>query len=287
MKLPSDTVTGLLVTGSNGRIGGALRAIWAENTTAGLPILWQGRRAEPGVDLVWDIGHNPPTELPKGLIILHLAGITTGSAGDLAENARVTQAVCTSAVASGAHHIFVMSSAAIYPPGPDPLAEDDPPGPVSPYGAAKLAAERVAQDMAGGPGLTLLRLANLAGADALLGNCKPGVPVTLDPVPGQDRGPERSYIGPLVLAQALSDLIALAARGEAPPRILNLAQPGAIAMADLLEARGQPWDFGPPRVGAIARVILSTDRLRRLITVPPATPASLIADLDRMKGWPR
>ena len=272
--------TSILITGSTGRVGGALRAVWADNLAGGVPILWHGRRAGPGVDVIWDIGQNPPVGLPEGGIVLHLAGLTWGSAAALDENRKVTAAVCGAVRA--AHH-FVMSSAAVYAPGADPIAESVPPAPTSDYGRAKLAAERAAQAVAGDR-VTVLRLANLGGADALLGNCLPGRMVTLDPIVGQARGPERSYIGPRVLAQALA---ALFGRVGGLPAVINLAQPGVIAMADLLVARGQPWCFGPPRAGAVARVVLATDVLAGLVPLPPATAASIVADLDSVPGWPR
>ncbi len=285
MPLPQKPATGLLITGANGRIGRALRAICAENRMSGLPILWHGRQEGPGVDVVWDIGKNPLAALPQGLIVLHLAGVTTGTAQDLAENARVTQAVCQAARAADALHVLVMSSAAVYAPGPDALTEADRPAPISPYGHAKLEAERVALASLPQGRVTLLRLANLAGADALLGGCRPGQTVTLDPIAGQAGGPERSYIGPRALARVLSELVALSDL----PAVLNLAQPGTVAMADLLTARGQPWTFGPPRAAAVPRVVLATDRLAALmplVPLTPATPSGLIDDLASVAGWP-
>lgn len=264
--------TSVLITGSTGRVGGALRAVWADNSVGGLPILWQARRPGPGVDVAWNIGQTPPPDLPQGGIVLHLAGLTRGTAAELDENQRVTAAVCGAVRA--AHHV-VMSSAAVYFPSADPIAETVPPAPISDYGRAKLAAEHAALSVAGGR-VTILRLANLAGADALLGNCRPGQVVTLDPIAGQAGGPERSYIGPRVLAQVLAGLFA---RVGTLPAVINLAQPGVMAMADLLTARGQPWRFGPPRDGAVARVVLATDVLAGLVPLPPATPASLIADM--------
>ena len=278
--LQRDSGQIVLVTGANGRVGRALRAILPENRAGELPILWHGRRAGPGVDLVWDIGAEPPVALPEGLIILHLAGRTVGNAQELDENRRTAAALCQAATAA---HVFLMSSAAVYAPGPAPLTEADEPAPSIPYGRAKLAAERAAA----GLGVTILRLANLAGADALLGNVRPGCPVVLDPIAGQAGGPERSYIGPRVLTTVLLALVARVAAGQTLPPVLNLAQPGVIAMADLLEARGQPWSFGPPRVGAVARVVLATGLLQSLISLPEATPAGLVADLDSVPGWPR
>ena len=132
----------------------------------------------------------------------------------------------------------------------------------------------------------MLRLGNLAGADALLGRCLPDKAVTLDPIAGQSRGPERSYIGPAALASVLAGLIDCVAKGQIPG-ILNIAQPPVVAMADLLDAKGQPWHFGPKNPAAVARVGLATDRLAALVPLHPATPAALIADLDQFRGrWP-
>lgn len=289
MNRAEDGGQALLITGSTGRIGRALRAIWLNKTVNDLPILWHGRQAGPDVDVAWDIGKNPLAALPQNLIVLHLAGRTAGTETELADNQRTTEAVCSAALAAKARHVFVMSSAAVYAPGPDSLAETATPGPVSPYGRAKLAAENVAAQVLdnSATGLTLLRLANLAGADALLGNCRQGQSVTLDPIAGQTGGPQRSYIGPRCLAQVLSDLIELAAGDGSIPRIVNLAQPGPVSMADLLTALNQPWTFGAPRAGAVGRVVLATDLLATLVPLPQATPATLVADMLSIPGWPR
>ena len=281
MKPPENAPIPVLVTGTAGRVGRALRAIWGQNAGENLPILWQSRGLDAVGDLHWDIGQNPPPVLPKGLIVLHLAGKTTGA---VHENVAVTEAVCAAALAADARHVFVMSTAAVYAPGPQPLDEGTAPAPQNPYGLSKRAAELLALRMVPS-NLTLLRLANLAGADALLGTVRPHV--SLDPIEGQQGGPERSYIGPRVLAQVLASLLQRAARREDLPQVLNLAQQPPVAMADLLTARGQPWSFGPSRAVAVARVVLNTDRLATLTDLPHTSPAALIADMDSVPGWPR
>ena len=272
------------VTGASGRVGRALRAVWGPKAHETLPILWHSRNSSDAADIVWDIGQNPPPPLPDGLIVLHLAGKTNGSRDELAQNAAVTEAACQAALSANARHMFLMSTAAVYAPGPGLLDETAPPAPLSPYGASKLAAETVAAQLMPGR-LTILRLANLAGADALLGPLRPEV--VLDPVAGQAGGPVRSYIGPRALAQVLADLLLLAANGTVLPDVLNLAQQPPVAMADLLQARGQPWRFGPPRASAVARVALNTDRLAALVALPRTSPAALIADMTSVPGWPQ
>ena len=135
-------------------------------------------------------------------------------------------------------------------------------------------------------GLTLLRIGNIAGADALLGGNEPGRRVVLDPVAGQN-GPERSYIGPTVLAAVFSRLAALVVEGTALPVLLNVAQPGRIAMGDLLDAAGRDWGFGPPNAAVLPRLTLATDRLAALVPLPAASAADLVADLASLSGrWP-
>jgi nucleoside-diphosphate-sugar epimerase len=171
-----------------------------------------------------------------------------------------------------------MSSVAVYgDPGPDPVAEEAPLRPASNYGRAKCAMETAvrfwhsAQGKAA-PGLTVLRLGNVAGIDALLGQASTGAPVQLDPVSGQTGGPERSYIGPGTLSAVLARLVILAAKGDALPQVLNVAAPRPVSMAGLLEAAGMAWTFGPERPGTIARVALNTARLQSFVKLPP--PAS-------------
>ncbi len=114
-----------------------------------------------------------------------------------------------------------------------------------------------------------------------------GGEVTLDPVAGQPAGPERSYIGPQSLAIALARLADLAAeRPSALPGVLNLAQPGAIAMGDLVTAAGLPWRLGPNPAPA-PRVVVDTARLQALAPLPPATAEGLVAELASLQGsWP-
>lgn len=279
------TGAALLVTGAAGRLGHLLRLHWPDGV-AGLVPLWTARRAGPGV-LPWHIGQQDAPPLPPGSIVLHLAAELRGEPGHLARNAPITAEVCAAARQAAGRHVFVASSAAVYRPGPDDLCESTPPDPVNPYGAAKLAAEQAAlREMSDpdAPGLTILRIGNVAGADALLGRTGPA---TLDPVAGQIGGPLRSYIGPGRLARVLEALITQAAAGQPLPQILNIAEPGVVAMADLLTAAGRVWQFGPPQPGTVPRVGLDTTRLQQLAPLPPVTARGIAADLDHLKGcWP-
>lgn len=230
------------------------------------------------VDLAWDIGQEKAPDLPPKTVILNLAGRTAGRPDELAKNVLAARAVA--ALARDLDGVVLhMSSAAVYAPGPQDLHETDEPAPPSDYGRAKLAAERAMDDAMPEGRLCLLRLANLAGGDMLFRNIRDDLPISLDPIEGQTGGPLRSYIGPVTLGRVLDGLIVRLSRGQALPRVLNLAQPGALAMAEILQAAGARWSWGQPRAAAIPRVTLSTARLAGLVSLPPATPDSLVAEL--------
>lgn len=276
--------TSVVVTGAAGRVGRALRSVWGDHV-AGMPVVWSARSTGQGIDLVWNIGAEPAPPLPNRAIFLHLAGQTRGSVGELAENRHSVAFLCEKAKECGARHVFFMSSVAVYRPEPGLIAEDHPADPQNDYGRAKFAAEGAAR-IALPSGLTVLRLGNLAGADTLLTSARNG-PVALDQVEHQPGGPERSCIGPQVLAKVLAELIGLAAKGAVLPVILNLAQPPALRMADLLTAAGATWHYGPNRIGVVPRVAVNVSRLSALVGLPNATAATVIADLNGLKGrWP-
>jgi NDP-hexose 4-ketoreductase len=98
----------------------------------------------------------------------------------------------------------------------------------------------------------------------------------LDPVAGQVGGPHRSYIGPITFARVLLRLADMAHAGADMPQVLNVAAPGAVAMADLLTAAGADWVYGADRADVVPRVVLDVQRLCGLVPVAPATAAGLV-----------
>ena len=272
----------LLVLGGTGQIGSALRDFWPFALKGGLRPIWQARDGRD-MYLHWDILHDPAPPWAYG-VVLCLAG----GRGDPDPNTALAIRTLEAAAAQGAHHVFLASSAAVYGPG-RALTEDATPAPVADYGRAKAAMESAALNWHarnGGPGLTLLRIGNVAGADALLGRARRG-PVTLDPTP-DGTGPRRSYIGPVTLAAVLSRLATLAVDGTPLPRILNIATPLPVAMSALLDAAALPWHFGPRNPAVIPEVSLNTARLQSLIRLPPTSshPRNLVAEWRQWQGAP-
>jgi nucleoside-diphosphate-sugar epimerase len=272
-----------LVMGATGRIGGALRGQGAAMARAGLRPIWQARAPAPGFT-PWDILAQPcPDGAARGVVIC-LAGVIHGTPAQLELNTALALAALRAARLQGGRHVFLLSSAAVYAPSATPLTEGATLAPPGDYGAAKLAMEGAAaeewQDT--GPGLTMLRVGNIAGFDALLGRLRAGVPARLDPVAGQTGGPVRSYIGPVTLARVLVDLAALGARGVVLPAVLNIAA-GPVSMGSLLDAAGADWAFGPQSAHVIPQVVLDVARLQKLVDIP-ATASHATTMVEEWQG---
>ena len=277
---PGALIPGPLILGGTGRLGRALRRLaedghWSEGRAA----LWHGRRG----DYAWDM-RAPAPALPcpvRGVVVL--AGVTSGSPEELAANADLARAALRLAARERLGPVLLMSSAAVYGRAEGACREEDV-APAAAYGAAKLDMERaVAEETARlgaeAPRACCLRLANVAGSDQLFGAMSESR-VTLDRF-ADGAGPRRAYIGPLTLARSLSALIG----ARALPGVLNLAQPGAVAMQALLDAAGARWQWRPAPETALAETRLDTARLAACIgAVAPATAPGLLAEA-RMAGW--
>jgi nucleoside-diphosphate-sugar epimerase len=273
----------VLITGAAGRLGQLIRAAWANGAPLGFEPIWSSRCAGAHRDVVWDILSGPVPDIGKGAVILHLAGVLRGDRAMLSANAAMARNVCTFAQSAGASHVFLASSAAVYGAAMRDHVEVHAPAPISDYGRSKLDMEREALCWAhslgqNAPGVTCLRIGNVLGADTLFGWTNANRQIVLDPVPGQRGGPIRSYIGPQALAQILAGLLVRAGAGLALPKLLNIAAPGAVAMADLLDAAQTPYSFGKSNADVIPKVSLSTKRLAALIPVFHADPVAMVAD---------
>lgn len=230
----------------------------------------------------------PCPGLPRGAVVLHLAAVVGATTPDeRARSLRLGSAVAEACRSQAARALLAASSAAVYAPSARPAREHAPPAPVTANGRSKAETEAAllrdcaAEGAAPAVPLALLRIGNIPGADALFGpRPADAAPILLDPVPGRDGGPVRSWIGPRMLGRAFAQLCHLAASGpRSLPPVLNLAQDPPLAMADLLAASGLPWSYGPPRAGVVADAVLCTARLREVCPLPPATAEGLMAEL--------
>lgn len=273
------TAARIVVLGAGGRIGGLLARVWA-----GQPgVIWHARQAP--ADLVWDMlaAPPPPLNLREDGIVLCLAGVTRGDDAAMQRNRALAQVATAAAQGWGARAILHASTIAVYGnrPVPGGWGESATCQPISAYGAAKLAMEREMPAPQPGFQAVALRIANVLGADALIGGNagRPG-PVLLDPVAGQAGGPLRSCIGPGALGRVLRGLADLAAAGQALPRVINIAAPGVVAMGALLDAAGMAWRHGPENPAVLPRAEVDTTTLERLLPgcAGRADAAALVAD---------
>ena len=266
-------MSGPLILGASSRVGGMLHQLWTQGVLdfGGMPV-WQYRSDGPGQaahKIIWDMLADPAPEIaPTGVICL--AGPTSGP--DLVLNRDLALAAMDVA---GDAPLLYASSQAVYGPQTGALAEDAPSQPGA-YGAAKLEAEAV---LGRRPNATCLRIANVIGADALLMNAAKG-PVVLDQFP-DGQSPKRMMIGPRTLGQVFADLLAF---GQIAAPVVNIAQPGAVAMADLLSAAGGDWTWQTAPDTAIPSLDLDLSLMQSLIDVPTADPSTLVAEA-RLAGW--
>ena len=281
---------GLIVTGSQGRVGRLIQQLvnQAESEHFRMfSIFWTSRSGLMHCHQ-WDLLLKGEPNLPKGAFLLHLAAVLPrpGNLQDVSANVTLAQSIIDADQGARFRHVFFLSTVAVYGAQTGVLSEECQADPRSPYGHAKLMAEmRLAE--AFGERLTILRLANLAGADSLLGGNPQQSEIILDPVEGSSGGPVRSYIGPITFVNVLAKLLALRASGERLPPILNIAQPGTVSMGALLEASKVRWRFGPLRFDITPSVEVDVSKLATLCDSEPATAASILAELDKLRGeWP-
>ncbi|WP_395542593.1 NAD-dependent epimerase/dehydratase family protein [Neotabrizicola sp. sgz301269] len=266
----------LVITGAGGRLGRLLLAAGRAASVPGLRLHAVGRNQNAHIQ--WDILTDPAPDWPLGAVVLHLAGVVRGDERSLAANEALVAPLTQACRRNRACGLLFVSTAAVYAPHSEAASETTPPAPQSAYGRAKLAAEAALSRHDPGCRVSILRLGNVIGADALLGPRPAAEVITLDPVPGQRGGPLRSWIGPQSLWTVLTHLAQALTRGDDLPDILNIAAAPPLPMADLLDASGRDWRFGPANPAVVPVAVMDTARLRALCPLPPVTPATLIAE---------
>ena len=256
---------GVVVLGATGRLGRILRTYWGPEAT-----VWQSRQQRRGYRTCDLLGN--PQALQEALALARSVVLLAGPGGRGGGiHLSLTRAVEAAMPASA--RLILPSSAAIYGAQRGSLTETTPPRPQTPYAFDKAAVEAWARGLPEGR-TTVLRIGNVAGADAILGGWKPGFQL--------DRfmcgsGPRRSYIGPRSFAHVLAAL--LSHPGPLPP-VLNVPAPGAIEMADLLRAANLPFSWRPAPRQSIKEVALETRLLETFVQFTPEmrTAAGMVAE---------
>ena len=260
----------MLLLGAGGRLGSMLMQHWPVQGQ----IKGQSRRETDGL-LRFDPLSSPSDLIAASLdvqAVICLSGITPAHAAASGDAMGLNKDLALAAIeaAPASARVFVASSAAVYGAADGPHFESAAVSPISEYGRAKLEMEQAA--LAEGTGrVCVLRIGNVAGADAILGGWRAGM--ELDVLP-DGRTPRRSYIGP----QSLAKIIHALSVAPALPDIVNIAAPGVVGMGDLLDAAGLKWASRKPNANVIEEVALDTGRLEGFYQFEPeSTPREMVA----------
>ncbi|MCP8939745.1 UDP-glucose 4-epimerase GalE [Alsobacter sp. SYSU M60028] len=213
-------------------------------------------------------------------------------------NTSKSRSLIQAAVDAGIRDFIFSSTAAVYGnPATNPVTEETPPNPVSPYGRSKLMTEWMLEDTARATGLryAILRYFNVAGADprgragqstpqathlikvacqAALGR-RDGMDVFGTDFPTPDGSCLRDYIHVSDLARA--HLLALDHLREGGENLLlNCAYGKGYSVLDVVETvkRVSGKDFqvrrGPRRAGDPAAIVATGEKIRRTLGWRPA-----------------
>lgn len=260
-----------LLLGGGGRLGGMLRRHWPHARD-----LSAQSRQDRGDMLVFDPLRDPEQlrEASAGRqAIICLSGVTPAHAAATGDALSLNTDLALAAIeaAPKGARVFLVSSAAVYGAANGPHVETDGVAPVSAYGHAKRTMEIEALKRGAGR-VCVLRIGNVAGADAILGGWRAGM--ALDQMT-DGRTPRRSYIGPRTLAQVIHKLC----RETDIPEVINVAAPGVIEMGALLDHAGLAWSPRAPEGPVIEEVVLDTAVLERFYTFTPqeCTAANMVA----------
>lgn len=197
----------------------------------------------------------------------------------------------------GIRHVVFSSTAAVYgQPDAAVIDESLPLAPINPYGASKMMAERVLQDMAAAHGLSyaILRYFNVAGADAdaRIGEATPDnshlVKVACETAAGLRRAMQingtdyptpdgtciRDYVHVDDLARAhVQALLHLAEGGDS--LIANCGYGHGFSVKEVLDAVRRvtgidlPIEIGPRRPGDPAVLVADSRRIKRILGWSP------------------
>ena len=267
------------ILGASGQLGGV---VWRHSKRAGTG--WKGQARQSGFDVKWDgrFDRSHPPVLQEGATLINMIGGTGHQREDLtALNVDFVRDLLERAANAGVAHVILASSAAVYGNGTGaPFEEDAALAPLTPYGRSKAAMEDVAHDLVArnaSPPVTILRIANVAGSDALTSVARSasleGKPMSIHRFPS-GKAALRSYIGPKDLFDCVS---ALSANTPDGIQTFNICAPAPVRLDALLSSYqsalfpGLTFTDEPAPDGIPEEVVLSTKKLETIISLDQST----------------
>ena len=300
----------VLVTGGAGYIGShmVLRLIDAgedvivlDNLVTGFDWAVDGRAR-----LV--VGNAGDADLVAGILaknavesIIHFAGsvVVPESVTDplkyYRNNTAVSRSLLEAAVTGGVKHFIFSSTAAVYGmTGLDPVSEEVPLNPMSPYGKSKLMTEMMLADVAAAHSITygVLRYFNVAGADpgGRVGQSTSGA-THLIKVAAQAALGQRDKVGifgtdyPTRDGTGIRDYIHVSDLAEAHALLLGYLRKGG---ASTTMNCGYGQGFSVREVIRTVREVTGADFVAEELPRRPGDPASVVARADKVRqvlGW--
>lgn len=213
---------------------------------------------------------------------------------DFEVNAGGTQIVLTEAHRADVERVVFASSAAVYgPPQRTPMAEDHPLEPVSPYGASKLAGEKLGMSYHRSYDVTFtaLRIFNTFGprqSRYVMYDFFKKLEVDPSQLEVLGSGEERRTFA--YVTDTVEALLTLAVTDEAAGEVYNFGGPTEIRIIELAELLAERYYDGQPEVyttdepkpGDIRRLIPDNSKIESL----GATPKIPLDDgLDELYAW--
>lgn len=245
----------ILVTGVGGFVGRHVARRLAADGARVVGTYWPERPELPGVELLpADVVDTAAVEeavrRSRPETVLHLAGLShVGESWSRPGAYFRVNVVGTENVLRAARdaRVVVASSAEVYGAVPDaeqPIPEDRPPEPGSPYGLTKAAAERLAFALGGALGeeaTVVVRSFNLIGPGQARRFALPSFASQLAAIRRGEAEPvlrvgNLSARRDFVHVEAAARAYALLASGESPGGIYNLASGRALSVAEALDA---------------------------------------------------
>lgn len=197
-------------------------------------------------------------------VVISMTGIKATNVKDYNQNIKLAHSIDKLTTGLGAKKLIYFSSSAVYGKGQSHI-ENGQTKPIGYYGLSKKKSEDILlKKSIGKYCLNILRVANVAGADALLSqmrfNRKIVESIKIE-VFRNDRGAIRNYIDPVTLVEIL---IALSKTRKKIPHLLNVGSLKPVDMKELVRVSVFDWIAVSPEISSTQKITINSKKLADL-----------------------